>query len=60
MEQFSRLVNVYFLAIAVLQTFKIVSYSGGNPVILLPLSFVVLLNGLKDLYEDFKRKKLTN
>ena len=57
MEQFSRLVNVYFLVIAVLQSIKEVSYSGGSPVILLPLSFVISLNGLKDLYEDFKRKK---
>ena len=57
MEQFSRLVNVYFLIIAVLQSIKEVSYSGGSPVILLPLSFVIALNGLKDLYEDFKRKR---
>ena len=57
MEQFSRLVNVYFLIIAVLQSIKEVSYSHGNPVILLPLSFVIALNGLKDIYEDFKRKK---
>ena len=57
MEQFSRLVNVYFLIIAVLQSIKEVSYSSGSPVILLPLSFVIAVNGLKDLYEDFKRKK---
>ena len=57
MEQFSRLANVYFLIIAVLQSVKELSYSGGNPIILLPLSFVVCLNGLKDLYEDYKRKK---
>ena len=57
MEQFSRLVNVYFLIIAVLQSIKEVSYSGGSPIILLPLSFVIFLNGIKDIYEDFKRKK---
>ena len=57
MEQFSRLANVYFLIIAVLQSVKEFSYSGGSPIILLPLSFVVILNGLKDFYEDFKRKK---
>ena len=57
MEQFARLANVYFLIIAVLQSVKELSYSNGNPIILLPLSFVVSLNGLKDLYEDFKRKK---
>ena len=57
MEQFSRLANIYFLIIAVLQSVKELSYSGGNPIILMPLSFVVCLNGLKDIYEDYKRKK---
>ena len=57
MEQFSRLANIYFLIIAVLQSIKELSYSGGNPIILMPLSFVVCLNGLKDMYEDYKRKK---
>ena len=57
MEQFSRLANAYFLIIAVLQSVKELSYSGGTPIMLLPLSFVVALNGLKDMYEDFKRKK---
>ena len=57
MEQFSRLANAYFLIIAVLQSVKELSYSNGNPIILLPLAFVVSLNGLKDIYEDFKRKK---
>ena len=57
MEQFSRIANAYFLVIAVLQSIKELSYSGGNPLMLIPLSFVVLVNGLKDLYEDFKRKK---
>ena len=57
MEQFARLANAYFLVIAVLQSVKELSYSNGNPIILLPLSFVVSFNGLKDLYEDYKRKK---
>ena len=60
MEQFSRLANIYFLIIAVLQSVKELSYSGGNPIILFPLSFVVGLNGLKDIYEDYKRKKSDN
>ena len=57
MEQFSRVANAYFLVIAVLQSIKELSYSGGTPIMLLPLSIVVSLNGIKDLYEDFKRKK---
>ena len=32
MEQFSRLVNVYFLIIAVLQSIKEVTYTGGSPI----------------------------
>ena len=57
MEQYSRLANVYFLIIAILQSIREVSYSGAMPLILIPLSVVVILNGIKDLYEDFKRKK---
>ena len=57
MEQFSRIANAYFLVIAVLQSVKELSYSGGTPIMLLPLSFVISLNGLRDMYEDFKRKK---
>ena len=57
MEQFSRLANAYFLVIAVLQSIKALSYSGGAPLMLIPLAFVVCLNGIKDIYEDFKRKK---
>ena len=57
MEQFSRLANVYFLMIAILQANKDVTNTNGTPVVLLPLTLVVSLNGLKDLYEDHKRKK---
>ena len=60
MEQFSRMANAYFLIIAVLQSIKIISYSGGTPVILFPLAFVVSLNGIKDFFEDYKRKKSDN
>ena len=57
MVQFSRLANIYFLIIAILQSIRDLSYSDGLPLILFPLSFVITLNGIKDLYEDFKRKK---
>ena len=60
MEQFSRMANAYFLIIAVLQSIKIISYSSGTPVILFPLAFVVSLNGIKDFFEDYKRKKSDN
>lgn len=49
--------NLYFLIIAVLQSIKEISYSGGQPVILLPLTFVIAINGVKDIFEDLKRKE---
>ena len=60
MEQYSRLANVYFLIIAILQSVRSISYTGQMPLILIPLSVVVILNGIKDLYEDFTRKKSDN
>lgn len=60
LTEFSRLANSYFLIIAVLQTIKEISYSNGNPLILIPLTLVICLNGAKDLYEDFKRKESDN
>ena len=55
-EQFSKMANIYFLIIAFLQMIKEISNADGKPVILLPLSVVVLVNGIKDFYEDWKRK----
>ena len=55
--EFSRLSNCYFLVLAIFQTIKEISYSSGNPLILIPLTFIMCLNGIMDLYEDFKRKE---
>ena len=57
MEQFSRICNIYFLIIALLQTIKSISYTDGSPLILLPLTSIILLNGFKDFFEDRKRVK---
>ena len=57
-EQFSKMSNIYFLIIAILQCYKEISNADGRPVILLPLIVVVLINGIKDFYEDLKRKKV--
>ena len=35
-------------------------YSDGIPLILIPLTLVICVNGAKDLYEDFKRKESDN
>lgn len=56
-EQFHKLANVYFLVIAVLQSIPAISVTGGIPNILLPLSFVLAVSGIKDLLEDNKRKR---
>ena len=59
-EQFSKVANLYFLFLAILQMLPEISPSGGSPVILIPLIFVVFVNGLKDYYEDYKRKESDN
>ena len=57
MEQFSRICNIYFLIIAILQSIKSISYSDGSPLILIPLVSIIFLNGFKDYIEDRKRVK---
>jgi len=39
-----------------MQSIHEISISGGKPVILLPLTIVIFINGLKDFLEDRKRK----
>ena len=56
-EQFSKMSNIYFVIIAILQCFPEISNADGKPIILLPLSVVVIVNSIKDFYEDWKRKK---
>ena len=53
-EQFRRVANVFFLAIAILQFFpKFSTISPG--LVILPLLAVLAITGLKDGYEDIKR-----
>lgn len=56
-EQFSKAANIYFLILAILQAIKPVSITNGIPFILLPLSIIVLLTMVKDVFEDYKRYK---
>ncbi|KAH9848849.1 phospholipid-translocating P-type ATPase [Lenzites betulinus] len=54
LEQFRRIANVFFLAIAILQFFSI--FSTVSPgLVILPLLIVLTITALKDGYEDFKR-----
>lgn len=55
--QFSKLPNIYFLIIGIMQMIPQITISGGFPVIFIPLSFVVGVSAVKDFYEDLKRKK---
>jgi len=57
MEQFSKMANVYFLFIMVLQCIPPISISNGQPAILFPLAFVITVSAIKDIFEDRKRHK---
>ena len=56
-EQFSKMSNIYFIIIAILQCFPEISNADGKPIILMPLCVVVVVNSVKDFYEDWKRKR---
>jgi len=56
-EQFSKMANIYFLFILVLQVIPPISISGGQPTILLPLLFVIAVSALKDMSEDYGRHR---
>ena len=72
-EQFSKLANIYFLVayipnnqithaifnqiIAFLQMIPLISATDGKPVMFFPLSFILAVSALKDLFEDLKRHK---
>ena len=53
--QFAKAPNVYFLVIAIMQCFKVISISGGYPAMLPPFGLVLGSSMLKDAYEDYKR-----
>jgi phospholipid-transporting ATPase len=41
--------------ITYMQTIKMISISGGSPVMAFPLMFVVFVSMVKDAFEDYKR-----
>lgn len=59
-EQFSKTANLYFLIIGFLQTIDEISTSGGIPVIYFPLTLIIIVSAIKDVFEDLKRKKSDN
>lgn len=58
--QFSKVANLYFLIIGIMQMMPSISVSGGFPVIFIPLSIVIGVSATKDFYEDIKRKQSDN
>jgi phospholipid-transporting ATPase len=56
-EQFKKPANVYFLVLTCLQIVRPISISDGQPTILLPLTFVIVVAMIKDFLEDWKRTK---
>lgn len=55
--QFSRFANLYFLLVGVFQTISAITSTDGRPLIYIPLTFVLCVSGVKEIIEDFKRKK---
>ncbi|KAJ7904440.1 phospholipid-translocating ATPase [Mycena olivaceomarginata] len=54
LEQFRRIANIFFLALAILQFFP--KFTTVSPIVaILPLLIVVAFSGIKDGYEDFLR-----
>jgi len=58
-EQFSKMSNIYFIIIAILQCFPEISNADGKPIILLPLCVVILVNSIKDFMKIGKGKNQT-
>lgn len=55
--QFTKMANVYFLVVSILQCIPNITITAGQPTTLLPLAFVVVVSMVKDLYEDVKRSR---
>lgn len=55
--QLTKIANIYFIILIILQTFPAISLTNGIPTILPPLLFVILVSVIKDLIEDRKRWK---
>jgi phospholipid-transporting ATPase len=56
LEQYSKIANVYFLGLGILQMISSITNSDGQPTIWLPLFAINIATAGKDLYEDIKRK----
>lgn len=55
MIQFSKMANLYFLILMIMECIPAISDSGGKPALAMPLSFVVGISMIKDIIEDYNR-----
>jgi len=58
--QFTKLANVYFLVIGILEFIPSISNTNGLPSIWGPLVLIVLISMTKDFFEDRKRHNQDN
>lgn len=59
LEQFRRVANIYFLVLVILQIFPI--FGATTPqVAMLPLVAILVITGIKDAIEDYRRNVLDN
>ncbi|KAL3668653.1 hypothetical protein V7S43_005952 [Phytophthora oleae] len=56
-KQFTRFSNVYFLVITVLQLLPQVTSSNGVPTMVVPLLFIIVVSGVRDIMEDVQRHR---
>ncbi|TYZ57193.1 hypothetical protein PybrP1_011143 [[Pythium] brassicae (nom. inval.)] len=56
-KQFTRFSNIYFLFITALQLLPDVTSSNGVPTMIVPLFFVIVVSGTRDLVEDLQRHR---
>ncbi|KAL4105785.1 hypothetical protein PRIC1_003843 [Phytophthora ramorum] len=56
-KQFTRFSNIYFLVITVLQLLPQVTSSNGVPTMIVPLMFIIVVSGVRDIMEDIQRHR---
>ena len=59
-EQFSKLGNIYFQLLSILQLIPSVSITNGVPTIQAPLIFIIFITAIKDILEDYQRHRSDN
>tara|TARA_B110000285_G_scaffold101747_1_gene115790 strand:+ start:424 stop:645 length:222 start_codon:yes stop_codon:yes gene_type:complete len=52
--------NIYFLILGLMELIKPISDANGYPIMLVPLSFIIFVSMIKDIFEDYQRHKSDN